>query len=120
MTMPVDPRLHAIVSRRLMAISQEIAQHLTAMSQEITQALAQSAVSMFETDGAPPIMTSPPEPIVPAALLYDAVTRRWCCPRCRGFSDIRRRAVTAHLRSCVLPAPAAKKHKKPRSTKKKP
>ena len=85
--------------------------HVTALSREIAQVLTQpllDAWGLTDTpivEPAPPprddrMPPKPPEPHSATALVYDAKTRKWTCPRCLRFADLRRRAVTTHLRFC--------------------
>lgn len=103
-----DPRIRGIFQKHLSALSREIAQELTQPLLE-HWGLTQEDLGLA---GDGPIVDTTAEPIVPAALVYDAKARRWICPRCRVFSDPRRRSVTAHLRFCkaepAAPVPTTK------------
>jgi len=114
-----DPRIRSIFQKHLSALSREIAQ-------ELTQPLLEQWGLTNEDlglPGGPVVDTTTVTPIVPAALIYDSKTKRWMCPRCRVFSDLRRRSVTAHLRFCKaeapVPAPVPLKTSR-QKTKKKP
>jgi len=111
-----DPRFRSIVQKHLRALSDEIAHELT------QPFLEQWGLTRDDLAEPPDITTNePPEPIVPAALIYDPVTRRWRCPRCRRFSDTRRRSVTAHLRFCKTdPAPLPPRAKQKRKNRRQP
>jgi hypothetical protein len=99
-----DPRFRDIVQKHMTALSREIAQELT------QPLLAQLGLTLEDLGATPsaepvPVPITPPEWTGSTALLYDAKTRRWTCPRCRRYSDLRRRSVTTHLRFCdAVPA----------------
>lgn len=94
-----DPRIRGIFQKHLSALSREIAQELT---QPLLEHWGLTNEDLGLVGG--PVVDTTAEPIVPAALVYDAKARRWICPRCRVFSDPRRRSVTAHLRFCKAEA----------------
>jgi hypothetical protein len=97
-----DVRIRGIVQKHMTALSQEIAAELT------HPLLAHWGLAHVEP-GDTPDAEGVPEAAVPKALLFDRKTRKWVCPRCGRFSDLRRRSVTAHLRFCDVPLPAAGK-----------
>jgi hypothetical protein len=93
-----DARIRSIVEK-----------HVTALSREIAQVLTQPLLDswgLVDTPVEPPPALVPepppdaPEPHGSTALIYDAKARKWTCPRCLRFADLRRRAVTTHLRFC--------------------
>jgi hypothetical protein len=91
-----DARIRGIVQK-----------HVTALSQEIAEELAQPILEHWGLTHVTPDDTPEdgvvPEVAVSKALLFDRKTRKWFCPRCGLFSDLRRRAVTTHLRFCAAP-----------------
>lgn len=109
--MMANPRIRDIFKKHLNALSRDL-------GQELTQPLLVDWGISREDVGLPEDVATT-QPIVPASLIYDTKTRRWTCPRCREFSDLRRRSVTAHLRFCKAePAPTPEPpHKKSRSSK---
>jgi len=109
-----DARIRGIVQKHVAALSQEIAVVLT------QSLLAHWGLAYVEPGDVPDVPDTPDVPDVPdaepvpetatsKALLFNRKTRKWVCPRCGRFSDLRRRSVTAHLRSCDVPLPAAGK-----------
>jgi hypothetical protein len=115
--MSADPRIRGIVQKHMEALSREIAK-------ELTQPLLEHWGLTYE-DLATPVAEPTPgvtsEPVSPMALIYDGATRRWVCPRCRRYSDLRRRSVTTHLRFCdAVPATEVVASKKPRRKSRQP
>lgn len=120
-----DPkRIQSIIQRHVEALSRDLAQEL---SLELAKPLLDrwgftvaDAIAVRDVT-APEATPAVSEPVGPTALSYDPKTRRWVCPRCRKFSDTRRRAVTTHMRFCdgtPEPQPAvAKPRRKPRKNK---
>lgn len=119
-------RIRSIVQRHVEALGRDLAQELT---QELTQPLLQRfGLTVEDVVTVPDVITTeataPPvaEPIGSTTLSYDPRTRRWVCPRCRKFSDTRRRAVTTHARFCdgvpePRPTPAAPQARRKRKKK---
>lgn len=133
--MATDPRVRSIFQKHLGALTRDLVALSYAQTQELTEELASSMLAgwgltredlqLHAIDVAAPdlrVVSAAPS-IVPSALIYDAAVRVWTCPRCRVFSDPRRRSVTAHLRFCkaelptTLPPPRTGR-KKSRSAKK--
>ena len=102
----------SIIHKHVEACSREIAAVLT---QELTQPLVERfGISFTETVDVE-ADTAPTEPHGP--LVYDPRTRKWICAKCHTFSDVRRRAVTAHMRFCSGPpklTPKAVARRKPK------
>jgi hypothetical protein len=116
-----DPkRIQSIFQRHVDALARELAQ-------ELTQPLA-DRFGISLTEAVAPVVTAPSTvatavPLTNASLIYDPRARKWGCPKCRAFSDLRRRAVTTHMRFCtktalVPPEPPPKVRRKPKKTKK--
>ena len=96
-----DGRIRSIFQKHVAALSREIAQELTQPLLEhwgLTHEALSDALS-----AAKPVTEPVAEPVAPKALLFDRKTSQWVCPRCGQFSDLRRRAVTTHLRFCTAP-----------------
>jgi len=107
--------IHSIIQKHVEACTREIAGVLT---QELTQPLAERfGLSAADIAAVPTGDDAPPDRHRTTRLVYNASTRRWTCPQCLTFTDVRRRAVSAHLRSCTalppaVPARQLKKKKK--------
>lgn len=114
--MPPSNRIQSIIQKHVEACSREIAAVLT---QELTQPLVERFGLSFTEAIDAPTNNAPTEPHGPLA--YDARTRKWVCAKCQTFSDVRRRAVTAHMRFCPgAPklAPKQASRRKPKKNKK--
>lgn len=120
-------RIQGIIQRHAEALSRDLAQELT---QELVQPLMERwGITVADVVAVPDVTTAeatappaPSEPLSSTALAYDARSRRWLCPRCRKFSDTRRRSVTTHLRFCdgtleppTQVAPTARRKRKKKS-----
>jgi hypothetical protein len=115
--MPDPNRIRSIIQKHVESLSRELAQEL---AQELTKPLADRWGINLAEAGPAAIATSL-EPL-PATLVYDARTRRWGCPKCAMFSDLRRRSVTTHMRFCTgtgATAPSASKTQRKATKKKK-
>lgn len=111
--------------KRLQSIFQK---HVNALALELAHELASPmadrlgiSLTDYQPDNVTPPPATPAEPFTNAALIYDARAKKWSCPKCRAFSDLRRRAVTTHMRFCTgtalaVPEPAKVRKK----SKKKP
>lgn len=95
--MPDPNRIRSIIQKHVEALSRELAQEL---AQELTKPLAERWGINF-AEAAPAANATLPESLPTPALVYDARTRRWGCPKCAMFSDLRRRSVTTHMRFCT-------------------
>lgn len=115
--MPSSNRIQSIIQKHVEACSREIAAVLT---QELTQPLVERFGITFTEAVEAKADAGPPEPSGP--LVYDSRTRKWVCAKCHEFSDLRRRAVTAHMRFCHGPTkltpPKSASRRKPKKTKK--
>jgi len=114
--MPPSIRIQSIIQKHVEACSREIAAVLT---QELTQPLVERFGLSFTEAVDAGADTAPAEPHGP--LVYDSRSRKWICAKCHTFSDVRRRAVTAHMRFCpgapkLVPKQA--KRRKPKKHKK--
>jgi len=110
--MPPSTRIQSIIQKHVESLARELAQELT---QPLVERFGISFTEAVEehADAAP---TEPHGPLV-----YDPRTRKWICAKCRTFSDVRRRAVTVHMRFCPgAPklAPKSAARRKPKKPKK--
>jgi hypothetical protein len=114
--------------------------HITALTDELAKVLLQLVLDQLRRPAWHVTQVAPaPEqaqrhvhaakPLNEMAALYDGETRKWRCPHCNNFSDLRRRAVTTHMRSCegggvpqapMPPASVKLKTKRRRTRKAKP
>jgi hypothetical protein len=114
--MPTSNIIQNIIQKHVDAAGREIA---ALLRQELTQQLADRFGSPHE---AVETRVNPAtEPHSAGTLTFDSRTRRWICAKCHTFSDVRRRAVTAHMRFCpgapkLAPKPAPRR--KPKKNKK--
>jgi len=70
--------------------------HVETLAREIAEEMAGAILGkMKESDEGAPVDETLTMPF------YDPRTKRWFCPHCSDFSDLRRRAVTTHMRSCL-------------------
>lgn len=108
--MPTSNRIQDIIQKHVESLARELAQELT---QPLVDRFGFTAAVAAQTDSA---LTEPHGP-----LAYDARTRKWVCAKCHTFSDVRRRAVTAHMRFCpgvFKLAPKLTVRRKPKKHKK--
>lgn len=112
--MPPSNRIQSIIQKHVEAATREIA---SVLAQELTQPLVDRFGFSTEAVDAQ-ADSAPTEPHGPLA--YDARTRKWVCAKCHTFSDVRRRAVTAHMRFCPGAPKLAPKPAERRKPKKKP
>jgi len=111
--MPTSNRIQSIIQKHVEAAGREIA---AVLAQELTQPLVERFGISTEAADAH-VDSAPIEPSGP--LVYDARTRKWVCTKCHTFSDVRRRAVTAHMRFCPGAPKLAPKQVPRRKPKKK-
>lgn len=111
--MPPSNRIQSIIQKHVEACGREIAAVLT---QELTQPLVERYGLSFTEAVDAQTEAAPSEPSGP--LVYDPRTRKWVCAKCHTFSDVRRRAVTAHMRFCRGAPQLAPKPPRRKPTKK--
>jgi hypothetical protein len=100
-----DAHIRGIVQKHMAALSREIAKELTQPLLDHWGLVHEALGSELDVPEASAIDVA----VMPKTLLFDRHTRQWVCPRCGRYSDLRRRSVTAHLRSCDAPMPVAGK-----------
>jgi hypothetical protein len=85
--------------KRLQNVRSIVERHVAALSRELAEELTRPLLEQLLAGEAPveiaPVTVSSAE----KSPLYDRATRKWHCPRCT-VADLRRRAVTTHMRFC--------------------
>lgn len=95
--------LNGIVRKHVGALTHDIAEELTRF---IVAQLLKDETDLVAPDVAAATESSPAIPWVSPT--YNTKTRRWGCPRCHDYFDVRKRGVTTHIRYCTGTSPISR------------